>query len=465
MALSSKKKPSKPAFVVLRDEDIDNGVTEAQQPPSNDTTTSKTTISQQLQQQHDSFWTQSVPIGNTLNSQSSITSSPVHVDDTQDNFLKLLDKGKDIQNDGENDNDEEGIRIDELLDSDDDDNDNEEGDDDPFFDDLDDPFITKTNNKRRIPYASPYSNKRQCPFSVASTPGLHHRRIKGKSLFDENENDDDDDDDDDLLPPDSMLFTKNSNNKNNNNKNNNSTTSSSSSADDHDNLFLSEFNNNNSNNNNNFIPITRTDSLTTDDQVKSDTYSTSEPASPLNINNNNQDILSPKVITSSPIIEYSISESMTFPIEYHFDDDNDDDDVVNIIKAKEKDEGKGKEKENNNDNNNNDNTNYTPIDNIQHKAINENNYPYHSPPIIQEDEKIRSTVSSPTKSTILLSSPSKSQLKSTLTSPSKSPSSINISQLDTLPLSLPSEASLDVHIAYPNPRGKSILEKFDLSDK
>ncbi|CAO3653168.1 unnamed protein product [Cunninghamella blakesleeana] len=450
MAIS--KKPSKPAFVVLRDEDIDNGVTEAQQPSTTSTFMDK---SKESITQPDSLWTQSIPIGNTYNSQSSITSSPVHLF-TQDS-IQRLDHPKNenkVNNDKKDEDDEDdgiGIRIDQL----DDDDDDLLDDDDPFFDDLDDPFIKKTN-KSRIPYSTTFSNKRQCPFSVPS--GLKktsnsNRMLKNNSIFNKNDDDvdEEEEDEDDLFPADSLLFT----------------------SDNHSSKSGSMTSNS-----------TRVDSTSTDDQEILDMHATSA------LNKNNID--SSKDILSSPIIEYSISDSMTFPIEY-LDDNNDDDnnnndnnndnnDNNNDDESSDGDNKDNKKEKSDKDLQKQDNTNDTQTDN-NNKIVNENddekeenenkNSPTSPSPLLKEN--IRSTVSSPTKSTIL-SPTSKSPLRSTHSSPIKSPfksvllssplssTSVNTSQLGTLPISLPSDSSLDVHVAYPNPRGKSILEKFDISD-
>ncbi|CAO3599214.1 unnamed protein product [Absidia cylindrospora] len=120
-----RHKPAK-SFVVLRDNDADQGVTKAQQQQQqeDDDINTKTTTQSQ-------FNTQMVPLVDTLNSQSSsITSSPVALVDSQDSFLGPG-----------------GIefRVD-ALDSDDDDNDTPSSNgDSPFFDNESD----NSNNKKR----------------------------------------------------------------------------------------------------------------------------------------------------------------------------------------------------------------------------------------------------------------------------------------------------------------------------
>ncbi|KAI8093810.1 uncharacterized protein BX664DRAFT_330637 [Halteromyces radiatus] len=167
------QKPRKPSFIVLRDTDIDNGATKADQQllssnHNNDTSPLISSIQTES-------CTQSVPIVDTLDSSTSITSSPVDMssphslhhdenDDTNDYFNNDQDS---ISNDGIEfniDGFDDGFSSSQehdFVSSDNDNNDSDDNDNNLFFDEpLDEePFMVKTY-RRRPGFSAPNNNKR-----------------------------------------------------------------------------------------------------------------------------------------------------------------------------------------------------------------------------------------------------------------------------------------------------------------
>ncbi|CAO3595197.1 unnamed protein product [Absidia cylindrospora] len=164
------RKPTKPSFTVLRDDDIDQGTTPAnkhetqtpQSPLSSPSNTDKSNTQQQQQQQP-------IKADNTTQQETSTTldDNDDDDDDTQDSQASSpVGSRNSLQSFFDDDDDDNGIefRVD-ALDSGDDDNNDSSTDDDAttsFFDDDDNddddeddaPFLTKTHRRTHPPAAT-----------------------------------------------------------------------------------------------------------------------------------------------------------------------------------------------------------------------------------------------------------------------------------------------------------------------
>jgi hypothetical protein len=186
--MQTTDKPRLPTFVVLRDEEIDQGVTEADQrtnrstiaPPDNNDllTTKQTQSTQPTQQTQESSPTQSVPVVDTQASILTCMSSPVALVSSQDSFFEDEDGGIEFRVDAleddetEDENDDEAAAI-SFFDQDDEYKNDYNNESAPISDEESSMFLTKTYRRsyRRPPAAT----------SATSSPphSSYHKDDKG----------------------------------------------------------------------------------------------------------------------------------------------------------------------------------------------------------------------------------------------------------------------------------------------